>query len=140
MLHRDLIFCTPSDSQLIKSTYTDLPRGSSLSPLFFNFYISVVTLALEATNVPHLIYANDIVIFNSHKDLSFAINFLNNSLVTLNNSLNSVHLSVFPTKFKVVIFTRKLLYDFPDFFLGYDQIPIVPKTTYLGLILDSDLR
>jgi len=95
---------------------------------------------MEEANVPHFIYADDIVVFQSHKDINLATDLLNNSLNILNNSLNSIHLSVFYTKLKVVIFTRKRRYEIPSFSLGNVHLPIVPKAKYLGLILDSDLR
>jgi len=120
--------------------YSGLPKGSSLSPLLFNIYISSVSRELEEANVLHLIYADDIVLFCSHTNINIATNFLKNSLNILNNSLNSIQLSVSPAKSNVIIFTRKRRYETPHFFLGGVPIPIVPRDKYLGLILDSELR
>jgi len=107
---REFIFYAPSGSQLTLTTYMGLPQGSSLSPLLFNIYISFVSRALEKANVPHLIYADDIVVFQSHKNINLVTGLLNNSLYIYiyNNSLNFIHLLVSYTKSKVVIFTRKM--------------------------------
>jgi len=102
--------------------------------------MSTIARALEAENIPYLFYADDIVIFHSHKDLKVATNFLNNSLELTNNYLINLHLFVAPVQCKVVIFTRKHRLDIRLFRIGGATIPVVNQVTYLGLILNLNLR
>jgi hypothetical protein len=85
-------------------------------------------------------YADDLVIFQSHKDLNQASFLLNHALSILANNLNKLHFSVATQKCKVVIFTRKRRFVSPQFLLDGDLLPVVSEIKYLGLILDSNLR
>jgi len=85
-------------------------------------------------------YADDLVVFHSHRDINHASDLLNQSLAILANNLNNLHLLVAPHKCKVVVFTRKRLFFLPQTFLDGELLPLVSETKYLGLILDSNLR
>lgn len=60
-------------------------------------------------------YAGDIVILHSNKDINIGSDFFNDSLVVLNNKLNFLHSFNFPQKCKMVIFTRKQRFITPNF-------------------------
>jgi len=103
-------------------------------------YVVARPIPLEVVNIPYLDYADDIVIFYSHKDISIVSEFLNNSLNFLNNKLNVLYIYVASKKCKVVIFIRKHRYEIFPFFMNEVSITAVSKVSYLGLILDSHLR
>jgi len=102
--------------------------------------MSVIALALEEANIPYLMYADDLVIFHSHKDLNQASFLLSHVLSILASKLNKLHFSVATQNCKVVIFTKKRRFVPPQFFLDGDLLPVVSDVKYLGLILDSNLR
>lgn len=96
--NRELTFCAPSGDSSTRHTYTGLPQGSCLSPILLNIYMSVVARSLEDVGIPYFIYADDIVIFYIHKDISITTDFMNNALNVLNNKLDSLFLFVAPKK------------------------------------------
>ncbi|KAL4126363.1 hypothetical protein QTP88_010585 [Uroleucon formosanum] len=138
--HRNLFFSSPFGATNTRSTFTDLPRGSCLSPILFNVYMSIVEKHLSSRGHQCLIYADDLVIFTSNKHLNLAIENLNLALKDLSEILTKVSFEIAPEKSKSVIFSRRRYLNNPDILIDDIIIPIVPNVTYLGIILDSKLR
>lgn len=54
--------------------------------------MSVVACTLEAANTPYAIYADDIVIFYTHKAINHSCNLLNHSLGNLDAEFESCYI------------------------------------------------
>lgn len=127
----------------VNMPYTTVLKSNYLKRFLWiisGHYISVVVRVLEEADISYLMHADDIVLFHTHKDINISSELLNNSIVVFNNKLDSLHLSVAAQKCKVVIFTRKRSFVAPIFQIEGAQLPLDTQVTFLGLLLESDLR
>lgn len=115
LIIRELTFCALSSDTSTKYTYTGLPKGICLSPIF-QIFMSVLVRSLEESSILYLIYHDDIVIFIIYKHLSIATNFLNNFLNYF-NKLDSLYLFVVSENSKVNIFKRNILIKLFNFWI-----------------------
>jgi len=87
-----------------------------------------------------LIYADDIVLFSSHKFFIIVIVDLNRVLHDLNIILTQSSFIVAFEKCKAVIFTQRRYTHPLNVFLDHNIIPLVQNIAYLGINLDPKLH
>ena len=122
-------------SEVIPST-RGTPQGSALGPLFFSIFIN--DIVEELTDCHILLYADDIVLFSSNKDVA-ALNInMNNNLTRTFNWTQNNELSINYSKTKSMIFTRKRNVSCQTY-INNKLIENVSEFTYLGLLIDQNL-
>jgi len=121
-------------------SYKDIPQGSILSPLLFNFYLRKIGCCLHK-DTQILQYADDIVLFSSNAKLSQARNSLSLSLNSVQEYLRLRGLELVPHKSQSIIFTRRVKFHetFEPFLVNEIQIPVVDSVKFLGVTLDRTL-
>ena len=111
-------------------------QGSNLGPLLFNIFLNDVTNVIEDCNI--LIYADDIVIFKSSKNLRLIQESLETNLLNLCEYFNDNKLFINFNKTKAMQFSRGK-YNNIDISLNDNIIEFVDEFTYLGLTIDKKL-
>ena len=118
-----------------------VPQGSILGPLLFLLYVNDMP---QAVNCELLLYADDSVLFFTHKDLEVINMQLNQDFNSLcdwfvDNKL-SIHFGEEKTK-SILFATKNKLKNLNQLHIQYADIKIKPytKVTYLGCILDENL-
>jgi hypothetical protein len=99
-----------------------VPQGSVMGPLLFLIYINDLVDFLQDTDIG--LYADDTVIYASHKEEAEARLKLNNKLAKLDIWCNKNKISVNFDKSKVVVYGKKRI-------MGVSQQP-QPPTTLIG--------
>ena len=111
-------------------------QGSNLGPLLFNIFINDVVGCVHDCEI--LIYADDIVLFKSSKNLNTIKNCLESDLHNLNQYFNDNDLFINLQKTKAMIFSRHKLNNL-SILLDNNSIEFVNEFTYLGLTIDHKL-
>ena len=118
-----------------------VPQGSLLGPLLFVIFIKDMPYSFEKCKI-HL-YADDTVLYYSHKNPSVVRSVLNEELARLDTWISRNKLKINYSKtVGMLIATRKLLKKQDKLVLkvrGRDIIQM-HNTTYLGVIIDSELK
>ena len=121
----------------VKNIEYGLPQGTILSPHLFN--IMTIDL-LEILKENATMYADDLCIWESDKDVNIAINKLQTKLDTTIEWMNKNGFKISKTKTKYIIFTHKRKYKLhKGITIGIEKIEQVNHYKYLGLILDQKL-
>ena len=118
-----------------------VPQGSILGPLLFLAYINDIDKNLLC-NVS--LYADDAVIYSSHKVSDIAVTHLQADIITLLTWTNLNHLTINIKKTKVMYFgtqpALKKVNPVTKVFMGNEELEIVTSFKYLGIILDRELK
>lgn len=114
---RSLHFVYPFGLRHTLTTYRGLPQNSSLSSILFNVYMSIVIKRFNVPNVNILLYANDIIVYISHKILNDGVARLNAALTIVSRVPNDIFLSLGPSKSKCMIFSKRKIFDLHIFAL-----------------------
>lgn len=127
-----------SSKTINRKLWKGLPQGSVISPLLFNIYISDLDIVIPSS-IKRLYFADDFLIYISHKNLSHAAKELNLALHNIKVWLLTNGMNLATSKTKVVAFTRKR--KIPPFSVSFDNVPlqIVKQIKFLGLLLDHKL-
>ena len=127
----------------INETYSDIrvlnsgvAQGSNLGPLLFNIFINDIHEVVKDCVI--IIYADDIVILKSSKNISNLKLSLESDLANIQDYISELNQSVNLTKTKAMIFTRKKNINI-DINFSNQPIEIVNQFKYLGLIIDEKL-
>lgn len=121
-----------------RMVWKGVPQGSVLSPLLYDLYTRDLDNVISGGNI--LQYADDVLIYNSHKSIHQAVDTLQTNLNAVQTWLNGHNLSLSPTKCSFLVFSRKRLV--PDVNIVIDQV-VVPKfneVMFLGKKFDSKLN
>ena len=117
-----------------------VPQGSILGPLLFLLFINDID-----TNVVHskvLLYADDTVIYATHRDEQFAHLWMSEDLNILCTWCNKNHLTINLKKTKLMLFgTRNMSktgIQYDTFMDGY-KLQYVKHFNYLGIKLENTL-
>lgn len=120
-----------------------VPQGSILSPLLFSLFINDITKAIsEATNntITPLLFADDIVLVPNAKIGKRSINDMKLAIDSINEWANKWYVSFSAAKSGLLPFsTNKHKFLSEPLLLQNQQIPVVQKYKYLGLIFTSNL-
>ncbi|XP_018397608.1 PREDICTED: uncharacterized protein LOC108775675 [Cyphomyrmex costatus] len=137
---RDLSFVVDGEIQGPFRAFKGTPQGSTLSPLLFDIYLKDINQHLHPGS--HLLqYADDVVLYSSHRDPAVAMESIQNSLNNIYNYLKFRNLEVSPHKSKWIAFSRKRdLKISLDISMDGKVIPRVPSHRFLGVILDQNLK
>ena len=129
----------------LKPVTCGVPQGSILGPMLFLLYINDLGNALSKCKVQ--LYADDTIIYFSHKDVKVASSMVQSDLDCLSNWCNANQLTVNAQKTKAVYFDTKyrkdLLHtsacDGPPVWLKVqnESIEVVNHFCYLGIALDD---
>ena len=127
-------------SVLYEGEYSDqfamssgVPQGSTLSPTLFNLMLA---------EIPHLQfvqmaeYADDIVIFTSHKDLDRAVSLIQQQVNLLNQWFQEWGFKLNCSKTNGMIFTLRKFIT-PTITIDHNIISFVNQYKYLGLTFDA---
>jgi ribonuclease HI len=136
---RSLSIVSRSSPPIVRKVWRGILQGSVLSPLLFNIFCSDLHSSIDPS-CKILMYADDIVIYTSHKNHFQALNSLKSSLVAVDKWFWENGLTLSPDKSQFVIFSRK--HRLPDNVnLTINNIPIVQRdqVKFLGVILDRKL-
>ncbi len=115
------------------------PQGAVISPTLFNFYLS--TLPPPPEGVYITMYADDITIYCSGRDLPSIEAKLNPYLVKVADHLRSLNLSISPSKSTSTYFTLNT-HEFnatPQIFLDGNLLPCSKSPKILGVTFDNSL-
>lgn len=123
---------------LSRFIWRGLPQGSVLSPILYNIYSSDLETSLDS-NTQVLQYADDLLIYNTHKSIPSACSNLSSSLTLLKTWLDRNGLEVSPPKSSVVIFSRRRYPPIEPVYYNDIPIPVKPFAKFLGVVLDYNL-
>lgn len=118
-----------------------IKQGDTLSPFLFNLYVNDINYiltdrceppSLDKRKVSCLMYADDLLILSeSHQGLQYAINQLKGYCTTWKLNLNV-------KKTKVIVFSCRKYVSHPSFMFGDEEINMVDRYSYLGIMFTSD--
>lgn len=124
---------------------TGVPQGSVLGPFLFNLYVNDIANILQDCDI--YMYADDIVICCSGRNVQEMIIKLNGDVKKLENWCECNKMKINPKKSKVMIVgSRNMLYkhnqDINRIVVNIDNevIENVNQVKYLGVILDQQLN
>lgn len=121
-----------------RHVWKGLPQGSVLSPLLYNLYTSDLNKSVDCfSNI--LQYADDIALYVSSSSFEVAASRINSALFYLNQWLDDHGLSLSVPKSQAVIFSRKRNVPNVTISINNENISIIKKVKFLGIILDSKL-
>ena len=125
-----------------KITNKGLPKGSILSPILFNLYISDIIFQLHH-NCKFLSFADDILIYSSNTEVEMIIRELSDSAQDINDWLKSLKLSISFEKSRLMFFSK----DGREFrenscYIQFDNCILnnCNFIKYLGVYIDSNLN
>jgi ribonuclease HI len=128
-----------ASSPIVRKVWRGIMQGSVLSPLLFNIFCSDIEAAI-GPECKILMYADDFVIYTSHRKYRHALKALETTLKTVEKWFFNNGLSLSPHKSQFVIFSRK--HNLPNnIYLRIENIsiPLSDKVKFLGVILDRKL-
>ena len=113
------------------------PQGSSLSPLLFIIYINDLVAHINKCRI--LLYADDIVIYNSNADSNLLRSEVQTELDLIDSYSTANKLFINSNKTECMFFKNN--HNLPDVSLTIrnGNLKFVPQFTYLGLTLDINL-
>jgi len=118
--------------------FKGLPQGFPLLPTLYNIY--ALFLIPKHSAVKSIVFADDIVLYSSHADLTFAAYQIQMAINQLQLNATRLHLSISSNKSAVMVFSRRLFNTVnATLSCSTSLIPIVTKFTYLGITLDPKL-
>uniref|UniRef100_A0A1B6J7I1 Reverse transcriptase domain-containing protein n=1 Tax=Homalodisca liturata TaxID=320908 RepID=A0A1B6J7I1_9HEMI len=123
---------------LSRTTTRGLPQGSVLSPLLFAIYISQINVSLP-NEIKSLQYADDIVIYFSHKKGELVSKNLQCALNKLSTAFDSLQLYFNESKCNTICFSRKRQDNIEQVTINGHLVPIRDNVRILGVILDHKL-
>lgn len=115
------------------TTKCGVPQGSPISPVLFNIMIN----DLKLTGIEKIIYADDITLIISKKNLIEAANKLETELQKLKEWANTWDLKINFLKSKLLCFTNKKINHLPTIKMDNTEIKYVQSHKILGLTLDA---
>lgn len=111
-----------------------VPQGSPLSPTLFNILMS----DLEVTEEVHkIIYADDVTLITSSKDIEEAINKLKVGLKKVSEWTDKWDLKMNLSKSKIMCFTNKKIRQIPNIEIDNRELIFSTNNSILGLIFDA---
>ena len=117
-----------------------VPQGSILGPLLFVLFIN--DLGDQIQNCRYTMYADDVVLYASHKNSREALVLLQDDLDRVGQWCQNNYMTVNTTKSMVMYFgsnTKLAGLDNPRLFLNDSALPSCATYPYLGVELDSKL-
>ncbi|XP_017776638.1 PREDICTED: RNA-directed DNA polymerase from mobile element jockey-like, partial [Nicrophorus vespilloides] len=127
-----------ADPSQARYSYKGLPQGSPLSPLLFNVYVRGIN-GLVGDGVQALIYADDIALVTTGKNINSLAIRMNASLGRLQEFLDFRNLSLVPDKTKCMLFSRKRRLLDPLIRIGSSIVRVVDSHRFLGIWMDDKL-
>ena len=126
-----------------RETQSGVPQGGVLSATCFLVAINTI-LDVIPQDVKGSLYADDLVIYRTSKNIRTSSRILQNTTVKLEKWANTVGLRFSPPKCEVVHFWRGIKggtnRDYPLLKLYNKEIPNKESTKFLGMILDRKLN
>lgn len=116
------------------------PQGGVLSPLIWLLIADQLLYNLEEANFKSIGFADDFAIFTQGKFIPVVFQRMQEALKIVENFTNSVSLSVNPNKVGAMLFTKSRLRQAKPLKLFGNEIKVVDKFKYLGLIIDHNLN
>jgi exonuclease III len=125
-----------------------VPQGSPLSPLLFNIFINPISDIINNsnifnTNVHHILYADDLIIWCNNLNPAEAKRQLQHTLDLIINFLESNELRVNTQKCQSIGFANQIntknIWHGIKYIINNEIIPNDDNPRYLGLYLDSHL-
>ena len=117
-----------------------LPQGSCLGPCLFSLFINDISTILT---VPHILYADDLVLYSSSTNLSNTISLPQSNIDKLEEWCTKNNLKINIDKCKVQCFSKKSLCDndlnMVKLFISNIELELVDSFKYLGVIFDNKL-
>ena len=127
-------------ASVIKRILKGSPQGGILSPFLFNLVVDILLHKLEELSPDSLTaFADDLCNLISGLNITEAHSKTQDCMNVIHHWCEHNGLKINTTKSCVILFTRKRNLFLPPIFIGGDSIPIVQKTKYLGVNLDSKL-
>ena len=117
-----------------------VPRGSTLGPLLFVFFINDLCDSLQSAKL--VMYADDVVVYVSHEDSNTAKQLLQEDLTRLHQWCLNNHMTVNTEKSMTMLFGSKhRIVESGDLAIrmGNDILPNTETYSYLGVELDGPL-
>lgn len=121
-----------------RTIWRGLPQGSVLSPILYNIYTHDLESSIGVCRI--LQYADDILLYCSHKNIEIAIDNLETSLNKLHSWLLNHGLNLSPGKSNIVLFTRKRNLPSIEIKINNSPIPVRDSVKFLGFTLDRKLN
>lgn len=125
-----------SDSR--RTVWKGVPQGSVLSPLLYDVYTRDLDEAITGCNI--LQYADDLLVYSSHKCIDQATNTLQSDLDGIQQWMANNNLALSPTKCSFLIFSRKRVVPEVNILINQVVIPKVDEVMFLGKKFDSKLN
>lgn len=113
-----------------------VPQGAVLSPLLFNIYINDIPKANRDIKISQ--FADDIVIWTSHKNPDLAGTNLQNYLDQLSNWCNKWRITLNPAK-STLLYISHQQNTRPNMHINGTQIDYSTSTNFLGLTINNTL-
>ena len=121
-----------------------VPQGSILGPLFFIIYVNDIIPMFKQGGVKILLYADDTVLYYSHKEPEVLFKRMNDALGNLWKwcKMNRLSVNTNKTKYMTVDPYRRIeaWSENPNLVLGDACLERVSSYSYLGVLLDDRLN
>lgn len=114
-----------------------LTQGGILSPILYLIYTSQLFKSIKTSYI--LEFADDLVLFEQHQNLTTATENLQSDLLRIHNALVDLGLELSPQKCNFIVFSNRQIPANTQLVLLDQTLPLVNNVRYLGLIFDSKL-